>query len=338
MMSLRPDLQASEMRAAFAVERASATPAAKRATRGGAAASEEMRARGASASVELSLEAAQRWFQAVVTHPESAEAGARAAGAPIDAVLKPGAKIDAATAIGVYHHAYLARLVSCLEDDYPALAHAMGHARFHALAASYVARFPSRSPNLNAYGRHMATHCAEQPDAAARFWADLARLEWALVEMIHAEDAPPLPGEELARMAPSDWASAKLVPSDTLRVLRFEHPVNGFYRAFREHAFGADRAGGDDQDAGAPEIPAPAPEALAVYRQGFTLWRMELTPAMAELLEDLARGTPLGPALAAMEARFSDPDALTAAAKDVMAWFSAWVTGGFFRAVERGTP
>lgn len=317
MNALRPELAATEMSAALVFERASATPRKARRTDGAAHAA---RVQEATALVApLSLEASQRWFQTVVTHPVSVEDGAVEAGLGIEAVVRPGVAIAAHDAVGVYHHAYRARLVECLADDYPVLAHTLGEEAFEELAARYIVRHPSRSPNLNAYGRHMEAFCASHGDPEGTFWADVARLEWALVEMIHAEDAAPLAARELAKISPESWARARLVPSDTLRVLRFAHPVNAYYRAMRheEHV---------------PPPPA-APQALAVYRQGFTLWRMELTPAMADLLEDLARGETLGGALSAMEARLTDPEALEAAAKDVMEWFSSWVQGGFFRTV-----
>jgi hypothetical protein len=318
MMGLRPELSKSELLGAFLFERASATPV-------GAPRQTSPRAPGAAAAPQeglapLTLEQAQRWFQTVVTHPSGTEAGAVEAGLAVERVVRPGARIDAVDAIGIYHHAYRARLVECLLDDYPALAHALGHARFEALAHAYIARFPSRSPNLNGYGCHMETLCLEADEPQGRFWTDLARLEWTLVAMIHAEDAPPLSAEELTRIPPAAWSTARLVPSETLRVLRFSHPVNAFYKAFRY-----------DEPA---DVPAPGPEALAVYRQGLTLWRMELTPAMADLLEELVAGKSLGEALGAMEARLTDPEELAAAASDVMAWFLAWVRGGFFKRIE----
>jgi hypothetical protein len=96
--------------------------------------------------------------------------------------------------------------------------------------------------------------------------------------------------------------------------------VNAYFQAFKEER--------------APSIPpGPTPLALAVYRDGLTLWRMELTPAMADLLDDLARGDTLGAALDRMEARLTNPDELAEAARNVMAWFSSWVRGGFFRGV-----
>jgi hypothetical protein len=192
----------------------------------------------------------------------------------------PGRAVEG---LEVYHHAYRARLIECLVDDCPALHYALGAEAFAELAGRYIARHLSRSPNLNAFGSHMENFCRTEEDVRAGFRADLARLEWALVEILHAEDAAPLAAQQLTRAPTAAWADAWLLASHTLRVCRFDYPVNAFFRAFK-----------DDE---APTVPAAAPVALAVYRQGFTLWRMVLTPAMADLLEDLVRGATLGDAV-----------------------------------------
>jgi len=316
-MNEKPELLASRVDDGLVFERASATPIAKPRKSDGRQAP---RVSAQSVVAALSLAEQQRWLQTVITHPESVEAGAALAGELTEHVISPGAMTSAVEGLDVYHHAYRARLIECLVDDYPALHYALGAEAFAALAGSYIARHPSRSPNLNAFGSHMESFCRAHEDPQAGFWADLARLEWTLVEILHAEDAPPLAAEQLARAPTAAWAGARLLPSHTLRVCRFEHPVNAFFQAFK-----------NDET---PPLPAPAPIALAVYRQGFTLWRMVLTPAMADLLEDLVRGATLGDALGAMERRIQDPAALSEVARDVMAWFSSWVQGGFFRGVE----
>jgi hypothetical protein len=315
-MDRKPELLPSRVNDGLVFERASATPMWKpRGREGGRA----LRVTAPSQVARLSFADQQRWLQTVITHPESVEAGAALAGEPTERVILAGAMTSAVEGLEVYHHAYRSRLIECLVDDYPALHHALGAEAFAAVAARYIVRHPSRSPNLNAFGRHMETFCRAQEDPQAGFWADLARLEWALVEILHAEDAPALAGEELARYPMEAWSDARLLPSHTLRICRFDYPVNAFFQAFK-----------NDET---PQVPAPAPLALAVYRQGFTLWRMVLTPTMADLLEDLVGGATLGDAVGAMEKRIRDPDALSEAARDVMAWFSSWVQGGFFRGV-----
>ncbi len=315
MTDRKPSLEESRVDSVFAFERASATPVVRLATRKPAKVVSE-------APAELRLEALQAWFQTVITHPASVEDGVRDAGIDAERVVRPGARISPVEALEVYHHAYRARLVECLADDYPALQHALGEEAFADLAARYIVAHPSRSPNLNAYGRHMEAFCRALEDPRAALLGDLARLEWALVEILHAEDAPALAAKELEAAPPSAWGSARLLPSHTFRLCRFDYPVNAFFQSFKD---------GHD-----PVLPGPAPLALAVYREGFRLWRMELTPAMADLLEELARGETLGAALGHMEARLTDPDELAEAARNVMAWFQAWVRSGFFRGIELG--
>jgi hypothetical protein len=71
-----------------------------------------------------------------------------------------------------------------------------------------------------------------------------------------------------------------------------------------------------------------------VYRRGFVVWRMDLTPAMAGLLDALFGGATLGEALGAIAVHAEDADALAEAERNVMLWFREWVAGGFFARVE----
>ena len=189
------------------------------------------------------------------------------------------------------------------------LEHALGAEAFEELARAYVARFPSMAPNLNAYGRRMATFCA---DRGRPFEADLARLEWAIVEVVHAPIAPPLTMDRLAAIPTEAWADVTLEPSKAVRLLHTAYPVNDYFQAVR-----------DDRD---PPVPSPAPAAVVVYRGGTTVWRMALTPAMAAVLEALLAGHPLGAALA--HAGDTPP-------AHVMASFREWIQSGLFVSVSR---
>jgi hypothetical protein len=68
-----------------------------------------------------------------------------------------------------------------------------------------------------------------------------------------------------------------------------------------------------------------------VFRTGMTVWRMELAPAMATLFTSLARGLPLGPAVAEAEPLLRDlPDAESR----VMTGFSNGIASGLFAGIE----
>lgn len=257
----------------------------------------------------------QTWISDAVTRPlEDGDTH------DAERVVTAGPRLSAADRLDLYRWGYHARLVECLADDYPAVRHAIGEDAFEALCHGYAAAYPSRSPSLNYFGRSMPAHIQASGGAHAHFLEGLARLEWSLVEMIHAPSAPVLALDELQTLGESEWADARLPASETVRVLVFDHPVNRYFQAFR--------------DGDAPTIPAARPSATAVYRRGYTVWRMDLTPAMKGLLESLFAGATLGEALGAIAAHAEDADALAEAERNVMVWFREWVAGGFFARVE----
>jgi hypothetical protein len=215
--------------------------------------------------------------------------------------------------LDVYHSGYRARLVECLADDYPAMKYAMGDAAFEALCHEYVAAHPSRSPSLNRFGRHMAPFVLGRGGERAGFLRDLAVLEWTLVEKVHDAPAHAIDLEALERLPLDRWASARFTPSGAVVALDFDYPINAFFQAFKEGR--------------APAIPEAAPTTTVVYRRGWGLWRMDLTPAMRALLESLFAGVPLGEALDRVASQVES-------AHDVMLTFREWVAGGFFSRVD----
>jgi hypothetical protein len=255
----------------------------------------------------------QTWMCDAITRPLD-EGDTRDA----EGVVTASARLSANDRLDLYRWGYHARLVECLADDYPALQHFLGEPEFEAMCHRYIAAHPSRSPSLNAFGRQMPEFARTAPFGA--FASELARLEWALVEMIHAPPAPVLVLEELQAIAPEAWARARLPPSETVRVLRFEHAVNRYLQAFR--------------DGDAPSVPEARASATAVYRRGFVVWRMDLTPSMTGLLDALFAGATLGDALATLARHAEDRDALEESERNVMVWFREWVAGGFFARIE----
>jgi hypothetical protein len=232
--------------------------------------------------------------------------------------LTPGPRLTALERFEIYRCGYRARLIECLSDDYPATRHALGEGPFDDLCCAYIARFPSTGPNLNPFGRHMTYFIREEmpePFPTRAFAADIASLEWAIVEVIHAASEPPLSLEGLQGVPADGWGAVHLEATPALRLLRFGYPVNEYFRAFRHDE--------------SPGIPAPAPSAAAVYRSGPTVWRMDLNEPMRVVLSALVAGEPLGEALARAEALLSDLDAAETATR-VTTWFREWVGHAVF--------
>jgi hypothetical protein len=296
-----------------ATERASAAPVRRLAPL--RLASGASGASGARTDLPATLAALETWMLRAITEPSSDGA---------DRVLTSGPRLSAPERLHVYQHGYRARLVECLLDDYPVLAASLGEQRFEAIGHAYVAHNPSASPSLNAFGRKMSAFCreAEVLDPAERaFYVDLAQIEWAIVEVIHAAAALPLDAGALQGIAPEAFVAARFARSEAVRLLHLEHPANAFFQTYKSSGV-------------VPPIPAPEPNATVVYRSGTTVWRMDLTPAMARVLGALLDGLPIGEALERMETDEADPAALAEAERSVMIWFREWVAGGMFAALS----
>lgn len=292
------------------VERASATPTppgAPPSRRGGAL----------PPPARLGLEATQAWFLDAIRHPRSVRAGVQRAaartGASPEAVLTRGPTLDTLARLDVYHNAYRVRLVEALADDFPTVRHALGHDAFERLAARVIHARPSLTRNLNTYGRVLVDWLGDPRRRVPHrsFLYDLARLEWAMVEVVHAPTPARLDPAALRAIPPERWPSLRFQPGAAVRLLELKWPANRYLQMCRTGQ--------------SPALPGRGWSATAVYRQGFTVWRMDLSPVTHGLLGRLFAGQPLGEALAPLEGR-SHPER-------VMDWFSAWVSGGLFAGV-----
>jgi hypothetical protein len=287
---------------AFTRERASATPLRQAATRSTPRVAHAIR----EAPAITGLRSLQEWTASAIIDPSPPDG--------VEHVVLPSSRMTSAERLEIYRFAYRARLVECLADDYPVLQRALGEASFESICHSYIDRHPSRSPNLNFFGQHMASFCRE---TGATFSADLATLEWAMVEVLHASPAKSLSLEELGSIAPHAWASARFAASDTVRVFEFAYPVGAYLQAVRM-----------DEE---PALPAPGWSATAVFRDGATIWRMDLSRAMHALLQSLFQGHSLGAAFDEL----AEHDLITEdQAPEVMGWFRDWVGHGIFGAIS----
>jgi hypothetical protein len=194
--------------------------------------------------------------------------------------------------LGVYRHAYRARLTEALADNFEILARAMGDEAFAALADAYITAHPSTHPSIRWFGHRLADFmatCVDTGDDVVPHpaFVDLARMDWALRAAFDAADAPVVGREALAGRAPQDFAALRLAAHPSVQQVRLGWAIEAAWRTLREH----------DPDSGTePELPAPEdhPHTLLAWRRGLdTLWR-SVEPAEAALLAGLAAGESFG--------------------------------------------
>jgi hypothetical protein len=267
----------------------------------------------------LTLRTQQEWFAAIVSTPEGEAPPVDEASAA--RLVTPTQTLSSLERIDIYRRGYHARLIECLADDYPVLEHALGEEAFEALCRAYIAQYPSTAPSLNYFGRHMAELCRSQSLPNPGFCADLATLEWAVVLGIHAPTAPALGFEDLTSVPPERWAGARFTVNPSLSILRLQHPVNAYLQSFRNGESPALLA-----------LASSTTTAVAVYRTGKSVWRLELDGAMVTLVEALAAGATLEASLERVQAQLGDRTEEEAAAL-VSTCFRHSVSSGLFSAL-----
>jgi hypothetical protein len=286
------------------------------------------------------LDELQRWMQAVVTHPGGVAAGIESDAACRQISLVPEqaerliTRSQALTAIErlqIYHHAYFARLLDCLREEYSVLATALGSELFDAFAVAYLEAHPSQSYTLGRLGTRFPEFLEETRPRAAdatgqeadwpEFMVDLARLERTVNEVF---DGPGAEGESLLdagrlqAFPPDRWPNARLICVPCLRLVKLSYPVNDYFTAIRR---------GDQ-----PAIPEPGAAYVAVTRRDYRVVRYSLDAAQHELLGSLIDGLAVGRAIERAAQASSLDDSQLAAA--LQSWFRFWTAEGFFRDVR----
>ncbi|UCE87382.1 MAG: putative DNA-binding domain-containing protein, partial [Deltaproteobacteria bacterium] len=224
---------------------------------------------------------AQRRLWRLITAPEGVAAALTEAGDPdgrsLEALLASDDALDAAHRLDVYAHAYFGRIHECLAEDYGALASAIGAEAFHDLVTAYLLAHPPRHPSLRFAGEKLADFLAgdrrAQPFLRRWPWsADLARLEWALVDAFDAADAPTLSREDLARIPAARWPELRLSFQSSVQLLRLAWPVQRLREAW-------------ERDTPRPRLAAAERTAIGVWRHAERVYFRSMSSLEAELLE-----------------------------------------------------
>jgi hypothetical protein len=226
--------------------------------------------------------------------------------------LADGSRESRDVLLGVYRHAYTARLIEVLSSDYPFLRACVGDDLFRDLAKSYIVAHPSKSQNVRWFGtafpRFLEGHesTAQHPEHA-----ELAAIEKAVADAFDSADAPVLGFTDLSAYPPDEWVNLTfaLHPSVTLLQLR----MNAFeiWRSLKE---------GEPPP---PAVPLACNQHLAVWRQGTSPKVRVMADEEAMMCGAAWRGTPFG-MLCVMVATFDDPEtAPMRAASYLQSWLAS---------------
>lgn len=170
----------------------------------------------------MTLKTLQDQFQAWLTDDQP----------QIHAAIEDGPHADKDKLLGIYHHAYRARLIECLGENYPVTWTFLGDAGFESLCLSYIAAKPSGFRSIRWYGHELGTFARETaPYNNHPVLAELIDFEWCLRLVFDAENDDCASMEDMAVLPPEVWGNAYFRPVHSLQTQHYHWNAGPIWRA-----------------------------------------------------------------------------------------------------------
>ena len=188
--------------------------------------------------------------------------------------------------IAIYRRNVQSNLHDALAATYPIVRRLVGESFFREAARRHSREYPSRSGDLNEYGAEFARFLASYPHASALpYLADVARLEWACHECLHAAEIPALNFAALGRVDPERRGDIRFRLHPAVRLVRSTHPIAAIRAANLPGGEGDVREEGPDHvliarcdgEARVDRLDAREWDFLAAFARGATLEEASLS-------------------------------------------------------------
>lgn len=208
----------------------------------------------------------------------------------------PGVRLD------IYRNTCASVLATALRLSFPTVHYLVGPEFFDGAARLFIADAQPGSALLDEYGADFPDFLAQLPQAASLpYLPDVARLEWQVNVVLHAQDAQPLKIARLAQLDEAELAQLCFEPHPAAKLLRCDFPADAVWHAVLER---------DDSAMAAIDL-ADGPVWLLVHRMESGIDVVRLCECQWRCTAALFSRQPLHAALAA--ATCSDAHALLAA-------------------------
>ena len=263
----------------------------------------------------------------VISHPEGAEAGAKANSKPgsqaphdLEQTVLPSDKLTPLECVSVYADMYFWRFIEIMAGEYPTVQHILGEELFNQVVRDYITCHPSTHYNLNRlsikfphYLEKEATDLPHQPFVTA-----IATVERVMEDAFDDPYREKISPEAIQNIPGEQWADIRLQFNPALYLLELDYPVNDYMTAVNENRH--------------MDIPQAQKTFVVVYRSNYTVWREDLDYESYLLLSRLKDGDSLGEALENCTLQEGvDADKISASLGE---WFQRWTAQEFFCGLE----
>lgn len=263
----------------------------------------------------------QQWLQAALIQPASDAQG------DMTAWLQASPRLPAEQRLAIYQRSYRARLRKCMEEQFPALRHALGATLFRDFVDEYLQACPSQSDSLHHLGDRLSDWLEHnRPDRDADtsegeswidFMIDLARFEHALFQLFDA------PGDEDKVFADAHTPDPSLMLQRCVSLHEFRYPVAEYYNQVRSEQ--------------APDFPTAQIAHYALVRRDYRIRVLPLTLPQHRFLSALCEGHAVTAALGMVAQSLQRPhEQLARAWAEPGSSRAGWIDAGLF--IVRGQP
>jgi hypothetical protein len=237
-----------------------------------------------------------------------------------DELVAGNERLSPVEQLEIYREQFWLRHTASLVEDFPGVGGILEQERWDRLIWEYLEQEAEYSYSLRDLGARLPDFTARQSWLEEReLVTDMARFEWAHVEVFDAPDVPRLDPEELAAVPEGAWESARLLLDPALRLLRLGHPVAELRRRLI--------ALQNDASLPKPAWPAKAETRIALHRRERVICMDSLESAAFALLAAFAAGAPLGSACE--EAARASGVEVEVLGERLESWFTEWAARGY---------
>lgn len=252
-------------------------------------------------------------------HPTLAEVAPR--------FVKGNARLRPVDQVDIYRRQFWFRHREVMRGDLLGVTRVLGDEVMDAFCRAYLDAFPPSSVSfrvmIDHVPRFLGTFDGIAREATRVLAVDMARYELALIDHRIGADVPPLDPQKIAGLPEDAWEKARIVLHPLLARFQFSYPVHRLRKAWIQ-----------GEDAPIPEAPQASPIHLALYRRRDLVSHFEeLEPEAFFLLECLASGLPLVPALDRIASSLPE-ERQAFVMEHVGGWFQQWTAWGFVVGIE----
>jgi hypothetical protein len=221
--------------------------------------------------------------------------------------------------LSVYRGNYRSAMMGALQESFERTARYMGEEAFRTACINHVIANPPSHWTIDAVGEGFDATCAQLFANNAEV-AELAWLEWAMLDLVGAPDEVPVSQKAFARASASfgneEWLRLGLAFQTRARARLATHDLTALWQSLGDPEAGIDLRGYEE------------PQGCLVWREGERPAFLMVEAATARCFELAQKGARYGDLIDTIADGSADEAAITAAAQKVGAMLGLWLGEG----------